>query len=224
MALAFLHPRVQLQRPARDDQGRESFFGGAFITYPVSSSPEQFTSGQLFTPNNRYTGAGRASIATPPLHWHLYQSETFDVKAGTLGYIIDGKQGTLQAGQKVSIPPFKNHTFWNASDTESLDVHITVRGGQNPGFDETFVRNFYGYLSSVTMQGEFVTYNGRDHLADTGFAGKSPSLFQMLVFLYNADVVLAEMPFARAANYVLGHLIGEKLLGLQPHYKEFEDD
>ncbi|KAM0788919.1 hypothetical protein ACM66B_002998 [Microbotryomycetes sp. NB124-2] len=123
-----------------------------------------------------------------------------------LGYIIDGKQGTLQAGQKVQIPPFKNHTFWNASDSEELDVHITVRGGENPGFDETFVRNFYGYLSSVTMQ------------------GKSPSLFQMLVFLYNADVVLAEMPFARVANYVLGHLVGEKLLGLKPHYKEFEED
>jgi hypothetical protein len=37
--------------------------------------------------------------------------------------------------------------FWSdpASGVD-LDVNITVRGGPNPGFDETFVRNFYGYL------------------------------------------------------------------------------
>ncbi|KAM0788920.1 hypothetical protein ACM66B_002999 [Microbotryomycetes sp. NB124-2] len=76
MALSFLHPRVQLQRPGRDDQGRETYFDGAFITYKVSSSHDSFTSGQIFKPKNRFTGAGRESVATPPLHWHLYQSET----------------------------------------------------------------------------------------------------------------------------------------------------
>ncbi|KAK4057889.1 hypothetical protein OIO90_001108 [Microbotryomycetes sp. JL221] len=206
MALAFLYARPQLQRPGHDEQGRLTFFDGAFTAWRVSSDDKHFTSGQIFKPRNPYTGNGRASVATPPLHWHLYQTETFDVKEGVLGYVIGGKQGTLQAGEHVNIPPYINHTFWNASQDKELYVHITVRGGPNPGFDETFVNNFYGYLSSVTMQ------------------GKSPSLFQMLVFLYNADVVLVDLPFARVANYVLGHLVGEKLLGLSPTYKEFEDD
>ena len=46
-------------------------------------------------------------------------------------------------------------------------------------FDEDFVRNFYGYLSSQTM------------------AGKAPNPFQMLRFLDAADVILvAPLPFS----------------------------
>lgn len=63
----------------------------------------------------------------------------FTQKSGTLAYCIDGEEGTLQEGESIVIPPYRPHTFWNdvASGTD-LVVHITVRGGDNPGFDETF--------------------------------------------------------------------------------------
>lgn len=40
---------------------------------------------------------------------------------------------------------FDGPQFWSdPASGADLDVNITVRGGPNPGFDETFVRNFYG--------------------------------------------------------------------------------
>jgi hypothetical protein len=94
-----------------------------------------------------------------------------------------------------------------------------VRGGPNPGFDEDFVHNFYGYLSARTM------------------AGKPPNPFQMLRFLDDADVILVPpVPFAglwrafgllwplgRSINLLFGRIIGGWLLGYPTRYKEFDD-
>lgn len=91
-------------------------------------------------------------------------------------------------------PPLQ---FWSDPDAKKdLDVHITVAGGDKPGyvmrwpgasslqrlhaltiaparsFDEDFVRNFYGYLSSRVL------------------AGKAPNPLQMFRFLDDADVIL----------------------------------
>ncbi|KAJ7807878.1 hypothetical protein B0H14DRAFT_1529675 [Mycena olivaceomarginata] len=119
-------------------------FGGAFRTYALKSGDDgSFTSRQIFAHSNPHTGAGRGSTATPPYHWHLYQTETFDVNSGVLCYILDGKTGKLQAGETVTIPPRHWHTFWSdPASGADLDVNITVRGGPNPGFDETFRSQF----------------------------------------------------------------------------------
>lgn len=37
-------------------------------------------------------------------------------------------------------------------------------------------------------------------------AGRAPNVFQMLLFMYSADVVLVDVPFGKVANYVLGQL------------------
>jgi hypothetical protein len=94
--------------------------------------------------------------------------------------------------------------FWSdPAAGVDLVVHITVRGGPNPGFDETFVRNFYGYLSSCTMQ------------------NIAPNPVQMLTFMYSADVVL-EMPLnlGRFANYAMGNWLGW-LGGFKSEYPAF---
>jgi quercetin dioxygenase-like cupin family protein len=134
------------------------FFDGALQTWKVKEDGKSFTSGQRFKAGNPHSGVGRKSTATPPYHIHLFQTETFDVKEGTLCYLIDGKEGKLQAGQKVDIPPYRphtvsverierryrhsnmlltlrlNHQFWNDPSTGTdLVVQITVRGGDNPG-------------------------------------------------------------------------------------------
>ncbi|KAK1225299.1 hypothetical protein PQX77_011818 [Marasmius sp. AFHP31] len=205
--MSFLFQKVPLQPPKRDDDGGYNFFGGALKTWAIRNPDgNSFTSRQIFKHSNPHTGAGRSSTATPPYHWHIYQTETFDVKSGTLCYDIDGKVGKLQAGETASIPPYRYHTFWNDSDAKTdLEVHITVSGGPNPGFDDTFVHNFYGYLSSAVMQGH------------------SPNPFQMLAFLDHADVVLVDFPLwsGRLANIVLGRWIGRRLLGYDVEYKEF---
>lgn len=54
-------------------------------------------------------------------------------------YLLEGKQGKLIKGQKVTIPPWAHHTFWSDKDSEvGLDVTVTVHGGPNPGFDDDF--------------------------------------------------------------------------------------
>ncbi|TFK99559.1 hypothetical protein BDV98DRAFT_551387 [Pterulicium gracile] len=206
MSVFAKHP---LQRPQIDADGAWNFFGGDFKTYFIQSDEKSFTSRQIFKAGSPHTGVGRQSTATPPYHWHLYQTETFDVKSGSLCYFLDGKEGKLAAGQKVVIPPYVPHTFWNDPTAGTdLDVHITVAGGPNPGFDETFVHNFYGYLSSCTMQ------------------NLAPNVFQMLKFMDSADVVLMDFPFSsgRVANVLLGRWIGGYLGGYEAEYKEFRED
>lgn len=101
----------ELKRPQISPDGVWTFFDGDFKTYPVENSrPGSFTSGQIFKAGSPHTGVGRSSTATPPYHYHLYQTETFDVKDGVLCYLIDGKSGKLRAGDKVSIPPYRPHT------------------------------------------------------------------------------------------------------------------
>ncbi|KAF7289347.1 RNA-binding protein [Mycena indigotica] len=226
MALSFLFPKQPLQSPNVTDDGAWVFFGGAFRTWAISNNDDgSFTSRQIFAHSNPHTGhvplltllsrlslievssAGRGSTATPPYHWHLYQTETFDVNSGILCYLLDGKEGKLRAGESVTIVPGRWHTFWSDPDSGvDLDVNITVRGGPNPGFDEKFVRNFYGYLSSCTMQ------------------SLAPNPIQMLTFMYSADVVL-DMPLGlgRPANYVLGNWLGW-LGGFKTEYTAFSEE
>ena len=93
-------------------------------------------------------GQGQQSTTTPPYHYHYYQVEQFEVISGTLCYKIDGVEGKLQAGEKRSIPTYQRHTFWSDPSTgKDLEVLITVSGGENEGFSDDFVHNFYGYLS-----------------------------------------------------------------------------
>ncbi len=62
---------------------------------------------------------------------------------GRLCYFVNGREGKLEAGQKYVSKAGEWHTFWNDPTTgEDMEVHITVRGGDNPGFDEIFVHNF----------------------------------------------------------------------------------
>lgn len=123
-----------MQRPTIAADGTWEFFGGDLKTWKVSSKGNTFTSGQLFKAKSPHTGVGPKSTATPPYHTHLFQTETFDVKSGTLCYKINGKLGKLQKGEKTSIPPHVPHTFWNDVETGTdLEVWITVTGGDNPG-------------------------------------------------------------------------------------------
>ncbi|KAK7045700.1 hypothetical protein VNI00_007533 [Paramarasmius palmivorus] len=207
--MSFVFPKILIQKPTRDPDGAWNFFDGALKTWTIHSDTNTSTTRQVFKHSNPHTGNGRASTATPPYHWHIYQTERFDVKSGVLCYDLDGKLGKLQAGETLTIPPSRNHTFWADPDTKTdLDVHITLCDGPNKALDDVFLLNFYGYLSSVTMRGE------------------APNILQMLAFLDHAEVVLADFPLGtgRLANIVLGRWIGRGLAGYQVEYKEFSED
>jgi hypothetical protein len=76
------------------------------------------------------------------------------------------------------------------------------------GLDEIFLRNFASYLMDCE----------RENI--------NPSLFQLLVFLWNADIVLTP-PFPvpifllAGLHYFLAHIVGEVLLGYKSTYPEY---
>ncbi|KAH8077451.1 hypothetical protein HD553DRAFT_278580, partial [Filobasidium floriforme] len=187
------------------EDGSHSYFGGDFKTWNVpNDEPGKFTSRQLFKAGSPHTGNGPQSTATPPYHYHYYQTETFHVLSGTLCYKIDGKFGRLQPGQSIRIPTYVKHTFWNDPETgKDLEVHVTVEGGDNDGFSDDFVHNFYGYLSSQTLQ------------------NATPNPFQMLRFLHSADVALADIPGCRYTAPVINFVFG-KFCSRSPRHRSLE--
>lgn len=73
--------------------------------------------------------------------------------------------------------------------------------------------------------------------------GLAPNPFQMLLFMYSADVILMDIPFGlgswanliagmcnislvkqQLADNLTGKLIGQNLLGMSAEYKEFSDE
>ena len=52
----------------------------------------------------------------------MMQDEEFYDVSGTLGYNLEGEEGTTTEG--VYIPLGKQHTFWNADPTKDLQAKV----------------------------------------------------------------------------------------------------
>jgi quercetin dioxygenase-like cupin family protein len=52
-------------------------------------------------------------------HVHPYQTERFEVLAGTLGLRVGDTELTAKAGDVAVVPPGTPHRFWNAGSTEA---------------------------------------------------------------------------------------------------------
>ncbi|KAF4581812.1 hypothetical protein EYR40_002830 [Pleurotus pulmonarius] len=209
MALSFLASKPKLLPVKRDADGTWLFFDGNKRISDLSNDENGYTSRHMFSKGNPYTGAGRASIVTPPYHYHIYQTEIFEPKRGVMCYLLEGKEYKASVGDVVMVQPGQRHTFWSDQDAEEgLHVDITVRGGgPRKGLDEAFFHNLFGYMDSLRQQGQ------------------APSIFQMLAFMDSADVVLADIPFGlgKLMNVVVGRWIGRYLLGYQPSYKIYNE-
>jgi mannose-6-phosphate isomerase-like protein (cupin superfamily) len=59
-------------------------------------------------------------------HVHPYQSERFDVVAGTLGVKLGRKKVEVAAGESVTVEPGTPHKFWNAGE-EVVRFRCTIR-------------------------------------------------------------------------------------------------
>jgi len=56
----------------------------------------------------------------PPLHRHHVENEEGRVMAGTLGFVVDGQEGTAGTGQTGVFPRGSAHTWWNAGNDTLL--------------------------------------------------------------------------------------------------------
>ncbi|KAH8170685.1 hypothetical protein LIA77_09466 [Sarocladium implicatum] len=157
------------------------------------------------------------SIVVPPFHYHIYQDEFFRVQSGS-GHFYRGTSpqpfATLSAsGQRTaSIKAGRYHRFENASSSEDLvvDVHLTPESYEA---EQRFFRNFFGYLD------------------DCRRAGQTPSFFQLMVFLHDADTPLAVPVPWEALGKVLSRLLlwgaagwGRFVLGYGTSYAEYYEE
>ncbi|KAM0752671.1 hypothetical protein T439DRAFT_323285 [Meredithblackwellia eburnea MCA 4105] len=154
--------------------------------------------------------SGQKAISTPPLHIHLGQTEHFTVLSGTM-VVTSAKSGEteLKKGDPESPqPPLVAHTCWCGGE-DGLEYKVRVSGQTSagaPGFGEGFFRNFQSYLNDCSKH------------------NKSPSIPQMFLFLYNADIVLATpLPLfiSKWVHWFGGVVVGQWLLGYQAEYPEY---
>lgn len=110
-------------------------------------------------------------------------------------------QHTKYFTRRLIFPLFR-HTFWaHATGTEDLIFKVWVEPQDlDNGFDEAFMRNFSGYLNDCHKQ------------------GLAPSVFQILLFLYEADIVLTPpfwlpLAFLMGLHHVMAYWVGAALLG-----------
>jgi quercetin dioxygenase-like cupin family protein len=61
----------------------------------------------------------RPGATVAAAHSHPYQSETFEVLQGRVGFKVGGKKVELGAGEGVTVLPKTAHKFWNAGDGEA---------------------------------------------------------------------------------------------------------
>ena len=151
----------------------------------------------------------KSSTIVPPLHWHANQDEAFTVISGSMLASISSSCKLVGIGEDVFICRGDYHTFSNASASEDLVVDVQL-SPDNRLRDERFFRNAYGYLEDVTR------------------AGKAPSPFQALLFLWSADIIPAlpgptmiMKPLAGVFGWIGGVVVGKWLLGYQEWYAEY---
>src|SRR3954449_5533207 len=66
----------------------------------------------------------------PPKHLHPAQDERFEVHAGEINTVVDGRTRTLHRGDTLDVPHRVAHQLWNAGEEEARATWITHPSGR----------------------------------------------------------------------------------------------
>jgi mannose-6-phosphate isomerase-like protein (cupin superfamily) len=70
-------------------------------------------------------------------HVHDNSAEHFEVLEGRIAFVVDGKEQTLGAGERITVEPGGWHRWWNAGEGGAVEpeggVHCPARGNPPPG-------------------------------------------------------------------------------------------
>ncbi|KAG9015490.1 hypothetical protein FRB94_000095 [Tulasnella sp. JGI-2019a] len=194
-------------------------------TNTAAQNPLVFEDGrgliQFHTPESPYMMRHTlppASVPTfmkPPLHLHLFQVEHFQVVSGVGAFFLrpsasNPTPAIVRQGETIEIPVGAYHRFENGSE-QPLVVDIRL-DPQNWRMEESFFRNFFGYLEDCRVH------------------GKEPSILQIFVFLESVEAPLAiPLPdwvgetariWVSRGLMTIGAAVG-RLVGYQPSYDEY---
>lgn len=126
---------------------------------------------------------------------------------------MNGEQHIRKKGEQIHIPINAFHCYENASTTENLVISFRLDKA-NRAVEESFFRNFFGYIDDVRK------------------AGQQPSIFQIFRFLCTIDAPLAIPVLGAKTHWVsrqvswmvmvfVGIIVGEWLLGYKGSYAEY---
>jgi quercetin dioxygenase-like cupin family protein len=106
----------------------------------------------------------RPGAAVVGEHYHPFMRERFTVLKGTLETRIDGRRGSLKAGETAVAEAEVPHDWWNASKTD--DVHVLIEIDRAAGAEHIDPGRFellIGVLFGLANDGH-VDSKGRPHL------------------------------------------------------------
>ncbi|KAG8856798.1 hypothetical protein FRB96_006302 [Tulasnella sp. 330] len=195
-------------------------------TNTAAQNPVFFEDGrsslEFHTPDHSYMmrhtlpPANVPSFLVPPMHLHLFQSESFKVVSGTGAFFLRPTAKSpgpvlVSQGETIVVPAGAYHRLENGDQNEQLIMDIQF-DPVNGTTEENFFRCFFGYLEDC-----------RKH-------GKNPSLLQLMTFLHSVDAPLA-MPlpdfvgetvkkYVSKGVLVLGAAVG-RAIGYQATYQEY---
>jgi quercetin dioxygenase-like cupin family protein len=135
-------------------------------------------------------------------HFHPTLTERFHVMSGRLGFLIDGDEQPLAAGEGAEVPPGVRHDWWQVGE-ETAEVVVEV----DPG--EAFVE-MVGTMFGLARDG-MVNRRGL------------PGLLQLAVIAnaYRDVMVLTSPPPGlQRVLFLFGASIGHTL-GLRPSYPQY---
>jgi quercetin dioxygenase-like cupin family protein len=132
-------------------------------------------------------------------HIHPFQTERFEITAGTLGFRLGRRKIIATAGDMIVVTPGTAHKFWNAGDDEARFVTEVRPAGQF----EQLIETMYGLAAD----------------GKTNRRGMpNPLRLAVIAKAHFDDVRLPVVPsWLQRAGLVLGAPIG-RMLGYGPTY------
>ena len=128
-------------------------------------------------------------------HIHPRIKETHQMLEGVLHFKLEGVETTIEAGQRLEIPPGTAHSFWNADDRPA---RTRVRF-EPAGEFEHFMESYYALAADGKLDAKGrpkllqSALIGRRHIADIALA-RPPVFLQRLLYA-------ALAPVARVRGY-----------------------
>ncbi|CAF1595487.1 unnamed protein product [Didymodactylos carnosus] len=144
-------------------------------------------------------------ICTPVPHIHVFQTETFTVLNGNMGYYLSSLTQPNYCNSSCSplvVQPQIPHTFWMSGE-ENLLVRVRLEPADREGSREQFFENLVGLYRDASAK------------------NKTPPLLALLVLLNHAEIYPATLPLSIGKLILkLGALLG-RILGHQTSYEEY---
>src|SRR3954464_9322513 len=116
-------------------------------------------------------------------HIHHTIDERFTVVSGTIGYKLDGREGTATAGDIVEIPRGSWHDWWNAGDDE-LVARVYVSDGRRfiQMIENLFGLAADGHTNAKGLPGPLQLAMFATEFSDVLTMKRPPAAIQKLVF------------------------------------------